>query len=62
MFLPALLDVENDLRQFRNSLLARLIEAMNVAAADKEALLNNLREANQEISKDKTVKEIVSCV
>lgn len=62
MFLPALLDVENDLRQFRNSLLARLIEAMNVAAADKEALLNNLREANQEISKDKTVKEIASCV
>jgi putative ATP-dependent endonuclease of OLD family len=62
VFLPALLDVENDLRQFRNSLLARLIEAMNVAAADKEALLNNLREANQEISKDKTVKEIVSCV
>jgi putative ATP-dependent endonuclease of OLD family len=62
VFLPALLDVENDLRQFRNSPLARLIEAMNVAAADKEALLNNLREANQEISKDKTVKEIVSCV
>jgi putative ATP-dependent endonuclease of the OLD family len=62
VFLPALRDVENDLRQFRNSPLARLIEAMNVAAADKEALLDNLREANQEISKDKTVKEIVSCV
>lgn len=35
---------------------------MNIAPAEKEALLDNLREANQEISKDKTVKEIASAV
>ncbi len=62
VFLPALRDVESDLRQFRNSPLARLIEAMNIAPAEKEALLDNLREANAEISKDKTVKEIASAV
>jgi putative ATP-dependent endonuclease of the OLD family len=50
VFLPALRDVESDLRQFRNSPLARLIEAMEIDPAEQEELLDALRRANQEIA------------
>ena len=62
VFLPALRDVESDLRQFRSSPLARLIEAMDLAASDREALLDNLRKANAEISKDKAIAQIANAV
>jgi putative ATP-dependent endonuclease of OLD family len=47
VFLPGLRDVESDLRQFRGSPLARLIEAMEIDPAEQEKLLDALREANK---------------
>jgi putative ATP-dependent endonuclease of OLD family len=62
VFLPALRDVESDLRQYRNSPLARLIEAMDISATAKDELLDSLRQANEEIAKDATIEEIASAV
>lgn len=56
--LPALRDVESDLRQYRASPLARLIDAMDIDPAAKETLLEALREANQEIAANATIEEI----
>jgi putative ATP-dependent endonuclease of OLD family len=41
--LPALRDVESDLRQFRSSPLARLIDAMEIDDAEQETLVDVLR-------------------
>lgn len=60
--LPALRDVESDLRQYRASPLARLIDAMDIDFAAKETLLDALREANQEISTNTTVEDIAKAV
>jgi putative ATP-dependent endonuclease of the OLD family len=60
--LPALRDVESDLRQYRASPLARLIDAMDIDLASKETLLDALRQANKEISTNATVGEIASSV
>lgn len=62
VFWQALRDVESDLRQYRNSPLARLINAMDIDAEDKDELLDKLREANEEISGDPTIKEIAEAV
>jgi putative ATP-dependent endonuclease of OLD family len=50
VFLPALRDVESDLRQFSNSPLARLIEAMDIDPVEQETLLDTLRNANKQIA------------
>ena len=60
--LPALRDVESDLRQFRASPLARLIDAMDIDLAAKETLLDALRQANQEISANATIDDIAKSV
>jgi putative ATP-dependent endonuclease of OLD family len=62
VFLPALRDVESELRQFRNSPLAKLIEAMNISPDDKEELLQSLRDANEEISGTSTVAAISKAI
>jgi putative ATP-dependent endonuclease of OLD family len=62
VFLPALRDVESDLRQYRASPLARLIDAMDLGENAKEALLDSLREANNKISGDKTIESIAKAV
>lgn len=62
VFLPALRDVENDLRQYRTSPLARLIDAMEIPAAEQELLLDALRTANDEIGSAKTVGEIAKAI
>jgi putative ATP-dependent endonuclease of the OLD family len=62
VFLPALRDVESDLRQYRASPLARLIDAMDIEESAKEALLDSLREANAKISGDTTVENIAKAV
>jgi putative ATP-dependent endonuclease of the OLD family len=62
VFLPALRDVESELRQFRNSPLAKLIEAMNISAGDKEELLQSLRNANEEIAATSTVAAISKAI
>lgn len=60
--LPALRDVESDLRQFRNSPLARLIAAMDIDPAEQEQLLDALRQANQLIAAAPTTGAIASAV
>lgn len=62
VFLPALRDVEVDLRQFRNSPLARLIAAMDIDPAEQEQLLDTLRQANQQIAATPTTSAIASAV
>lgn len=62
VFLPALRDVEADLRQFRNSPLARLIAAMEIDQAEQDQLLAALRQANQQIAAAPTTGAIATAV
>jgi putative ATP-dependent endonuclease of OLD family len=62
VFLPALRDVESDLRQFRNSPLARLIEAMDIDPAEQEKLLDALRDANREIAAAPSINAIAGAI
>jgi putative ATP-dependent endonuclease of OLD family len=62
VFLPALRDVESDLRQFRNSPLARLIDAMDIDTAEQEKLLDALREANTKIAASPSVEAIADAI
>jgi putative ATP-dependent endonuclease of OLD family len=62
VFLPALRDVEADLRQFRNSPLARLIAAMDIDPAEQEQLLDALRQANQQIAAAPTTGTIATAI
>ena len=58
VFLPALRDVESDLRQLRGSPLARLIDAMEIRDDEQDELLDALRKANDQIAAAKTIDEI----
>ena len=62
VYLPALRDVERDLRQFRNSPLARLIDAMEIEPEEQEELLNALHKANEEIASAETINEIAKVI
>ncbi len=62
VFLPALRDVEGDLRQFRSSPLARLIDAMEIGPNAQEELLDALRKANEEIATAETIDEIAKAI
>ncbi len=62
VFLPALRDVESDLRQYRASPLARLINAMEIDQDEREELLEKLREANQGIAESPSVKTIAEAI
>ena len=62
VFLPALRDVESDLRQTRTSPLARLIEASEIDAAERDTLLAALRAANDEIAASKTVEALATAI
>ncbi len=62
VFLPALRDVESDLRQYRGSPLARLIEAMEIDDDERERLLDALRTANEEIASAETIGAIASAI
>lgn len=62
VFLPALRDVESDLRQFRSSPLARLIDAMEIEPGEQEELLDALRKANEEITAAETIDEIAKAI
>lgn len=62
VFLPALRDVESDLRQFRSSPLARLIDAMEIDPDEKENLVDALRTANEEIAAAPTIDVIAKAV
>lgn len=60
--LPALRDVENDLRNPRQSPLIRLIEAFEIDAAEQAALIAILDEANQAIAQSQTIAEIAGAI
>lgn len=60
--LPALRDVENDLRNPRQSPLIRLIEAFEIDAAEQDALIAILDEANQAIANSATIAEIAGAI
>lgn len=62
IFLPALRDVESDLRQFRNSPLARLIDVMEIDPAEQETLVDALRSANDEIAAAPTIAAIAEAI
>ena len=62
VFLPALRDVESDLRQYRGSPLARLIHAMEIDDDEQEELLDALREANDKIAAAATIDAIAQAI
>lgn len=55
VFLPALRDVQQELRQSRSSPLGRLFTAADVSEEEKSQLVKILSEANAEISKSPTI-------
>ena len=62
VFLPALRDVEGDLRHYRNSPLARLVNAMEIDSDEQESLLDTLRLANENIASTETIEEIAKAI
>jgi putative ATP-dependent endonuclease of OLD family len=62
VYLPALRDVESELRQYRSSPLARLIEAMKIDPAEQEKLLNILKEANSKIAADPSIATVAKAI
>lgn len=62
VFLPALRDVESDLRSFRSSPVARLIDAMEIDDDEQKALLEALEDANEKIKAAPTVGAIAKAI
>ena len=60
--LPALRDVESDLRNTRTSPLSRLIEAFDIDEAEQDALINILDDANQKIEASDTIAEVSGAI
>lgn len=60
--LPALRDVEADLRSMRHSPLARLIEACEIGQDEQNALIQILNTANLQIAASATIAEISSTI
>ncbi len=60
--LPALRDVESDLRNPRQSPLIRLIEAFEIDATEQDALIAILDKANQAIAGSATIAEIAAAI
>jgi len=60
--LPALRDVEGDLRNARLSPLIKLIEAFEIEQAEQDALVAILDEANEQISESDTIAEVAEAI
>lgn len=60
--LQALRDVEGDLRQGRYSPLARLIDASDIGADEKQQLIEALKDANNAIAASETIKAIAKAI
>jgi putative ATP-dependent endonuclease of OLD family len=54
-FLPALRDVENDLRHSRTSPLGRLLTVLDIPQEEKDALIQIIREANDGVERSPTI-------
>lgn len=61
-YLPALRDVESDLRQSGRSSLARLIDACQIEQHERDALIAIVSEANQEIEASPTIQSIATAI
>ena len=62
VFLPALRDVESDLRHYRGSPLSKLIEAMEIDDEERENLLDALRTANDQIAGADSIGNIADAI
>ncbi|MEH2592985.1 ATP-dependent nuclease [Bradyrhizobium sp. AZCC 1721] len=62
VFLPALRDVESDLRQTRTSPLARLIDVSDIGSAEQETLIDALRKANAAIAASPTIASLAEAI
>ena len=62
VFLPALRNVESDLRYYRGSPLTHLIDAMEIEQEEQEELLNALSKANKEIAAAETINKIAKAI
>lgn len=62
VFLPALRDVESDLRQPRLSPFVKLVEATNITESEKKALVTALQKANGTISSSDTIKKLARAI
>lgn len=62
VFLPALRDVESDLRQPRQSPFVKLIEAFNIPQTEKDKLVALIRKANGAISSSDTAVKLARAV
>ena len=62
VYLPALRDVESELRQYRSSPLARLIDAMQIDFPEQENLLDVLRDANKKIAADASIAAVAKAI
>lgn len=60
--LPALRDVESDLRHARTSPLMKLIEACEIDQAEQDALIAILNEANEKIETSDTIADIAEAI
>lgn len=61
VFLPALRDVEADLKSGRSSL-ARLIEASQIDSAEQQALIDAVKEANDQIEASPTIQTLAAAI
>lgn len=57
VFLPALRDVRNDLRNSRLSPIRKMLSCLEIPEGDKEALVAIMREANEKISSNRVISE-----
>lgn len=60
--LPALRDVEGDLRNARQSPLIKLIESFEISPADQDSLVQILTSANQAITSSQSVADVAAAV
>jgi putative ATP-dependent endonuclease of the OLD family len=62
VYLPALRDVESELRQYHSSPLARLIDAMQIDPAEQGKLLDVLKDANKKIAADASIAAVAKAI
>jgi putative ATP-dependent endonuclease of OLD family len=62
VYLHALRDVENDLRQLRQSPLARLIDASSISQAEQDGLVAAIQTANNTIEESPTIEAISTAI
>jgi len=62
VFLPALRDVESDLQQTRRSWLSRLIDIVDIGAAERDRIIDIVEKANSEIESSASIKSLAVAI